>query len=297
MNKSTQSDVIKEITPLSEKDCLYVAERIKSEFVYPIHNHNEFELNFIERASGVLRVVGDSTEIISAYDLVLITSKDLEHAWLQGECTSNNIREITIQFTSDFLSSTLLRKNQFESIQKMFNQAQLGVCFPLETIIKVYHLIESISKEKDGFYSVMNFYSLLYELSKSANARVLASSSYARAEVNAESRRVKKVQDYINNNYHETIRLKELSDLVGMTPVAFSKFFKIRTGINISEYIIKMRIGFATGQLLNTTNSISEICFECGFNNLSNFNRMFRKLKSYSPKEFRELYQKKRTII
>ncbi len=297
MNKSTQKNVIHEITPLSERDCLYIAERSKSEFVYPIHNHNEFEINFVEKATGVLRVVGDSTEVIGNYDLVLITSKDLEHAWLQGECTSKNIREITIQFTSDFLSLSLLHKNQFESIQKMFNQAQLGLCFPMDTIMKVYHLIDSIPKEKDGFYAVINFYTLLYELSKSTGTRVLASSSYAQVEVDAESRRVKKVQEYINTHYHEIIRLNQLSDLTGMTPVAFSKFFKLRTGISISEYIIKMRIGFATNQLLNTTHSISEICFECGFNNLSNFNRMFRKLKGYSPKEFRDLYQKKRIII
>lgn len=297
MNKSEHSHLIHEITPLSGKDCLYVAERNKSEFVYPIHIHNEFELNFVERAAGVMRIVGDSTEVIGNYDLVLITSKDLEHAWVQGECTSKNIREITIQFSSDFLTSTLLHKNQFESILKMFNQAQLGLCFSMETIIKVYHLIESIPKEKDGFYAVMNFYSLLYELSKASNSRVLASSAYAQVEVDAESRRVKKVQDHINNNYKEEIRLNTLSDLVGMSPVAFSKFFKLRTGINISEYIIKMRIGFASNQLLNTTNSISEICFDSGFNNLSNFNRMFKKLKGCSPKEFRELYQKKRIII
>ncbi len=297
MNKSAQNSIIHEITPLSEKDCLYVAERIKSEFVYPIHNHDEFEINFVEKASGVMRIVGDSTEVIGNYDLVLITSKDLEHAWVQGECTSKNIREITIQFTSDFLSSSLLHKNQFESIQKMFNQAQLGLCFPMETIVKVYHLIDSIPKEKDGFYAVINFYTLLYELSQSIGARVLASSSYAQVDVDAESRRVKKVQEYINIHYKDEIRLNQLSGLVGMTPVAFSRFFKLRTGSNISEYIIRMRIGFATSQLLNTTHSISEICFECGFNNLSNFNRMFRKLKSSSPKEFRDLYQKKRIII
>ena len=73
--------IIREITPLSDKDCFYIAERHKTEFTYPIHNHAEFELNFCEKAAGVRRIVGDSAEVIGEYDLVLITGKDLEHVW------------------------------------------------------------------------------------------------------------------------------------------------------------------------------------------------------------------------
>ena len=95
-----QSNIIREITPLSDKDCFYIAERYKTEFTYPIHNHAEFELNFTEKAAGVRRIVGDSAEVISDYDLVLITGKDLEHVWEQHDCHSKEIREITIQFSS-----------------------------------------------------------------------------------------------------------------------------------------------------------------------------------------------------
>ena len=79
-----QSNIIREITPLSDKDCFYIAERYKTEFTYPIHNHAEFELNFTEKAAGVRRIVGDSAEVISDYDLVLITGKDLEHVWVSA---------------------------------------------------------------------------------------------------------------------------------------------------------------------------------------------------------------------
>jgi len=92
---------MREITPLSERDCFYIADRRKTEFTYPIHCHAEYELNFTEHASGVRRVVGDSAEVIGDYDLVLITGKELEHVWEQHECTSRDIREITIQFSSD----------------------------------------------------------------------------------------------------------------------------------------------------------------------------------------------------
>ena len=82
-----ESKVIHEITPLMGKDVLYIADRRKKEFTYPIHNHEVYELNFVEHAAGVRRIVGDSSEVIGDYDLVLITSPDLEHVWEQNEST------------------------------------------------------------------------------------------------------------------------------------------------------------------------------------------------------------------
>ena len=77
--------IIHEITPLMGKDVLYIADRHKKEFTYPIHNHSVYELNFVENAAGVKRIVGDSQEVIGDYDLCLITSPDLEHVWEQND--------------------------------------------------------------------------------------------------------------------------------------------------------------------------------------------------------------------
>ena len=124
MTTPLSNQIIREITPLSDKDCFYIAERYKTEFTYPIHNHSEFELNFTEKAAGVRRIVGDSSEVIGDYDLVLITGKDLEHVWEQNDCHSKEIREITIQFSSDlffksfslgFLALFILRANPWHS--------------------------------------------------------------------------------------------------------------------------------------------------------------------------------------
>ena len=93
--------VIHEITPLMGKDALYIADRRKKEFTYPIHNHEVFELNFVERAAGMRHIVGDSNEVIGDYDLVLITSPDLEHVWEQNTYTNEDIREVTVQFYMD----------------------------------------------------------------------------------------------------------------------------------------------------------------------------------------------------
>ena len=118
--------VLNEITPLSDKDCFYIIDRHKTQFTYPVHRHKELEINYIENAAGACRIVGDSVETIGDYDLVLIGGENLEHTWQQGKCKSSDIREITIQFTSDLFSEVQLGKNQFVAIRRMLSAETLG---------------------------------------------------------------------------------------------------------------------------------------------------------------------------
>ena len=289
--------VLHEISPLMGKDVLYIAERRKKEFTYPIHNHQVFELNFVEHAPGVRRIVGDSSEVIGEYDLVLITSPDLEHVWEQHECKSEDIREVTVHFELDFSENSIFARNPFNSVKQMMLHAQKGLCFPMDAIMRVYQLLDTLSSVKDHFYAFMQFLTLLYELSKCDGARTLASSSYAKIEVTSDSRRVEKVRRYVSEHYREEIRLSQMADLAGMSSAAFSRFFKLHTGRNLSDYIIDMRLGYASRLLVDSSQSIAEIGYACGFNNLSNFNRIFKKRKGCSPSEFRENYHKTRIII
>jgi AraC-like DNA-binding protein len=291
------NQIIREVTPLSDKDCFYIAERHKKQFTYPIHHHAEYELNFCENAAGVRRIVGDSVELIGDYDLVLITGADLEHVWEQHECQSKEIREITIQFSSDLFFKDFINKNQFDSIRRMLEAAKKGLAFPMPAILKVYSLLDTLVTEK-GFYAVIKFLTILYELSLfTDSSHTLSSSSFAKLDTHSDSRRVQKVETYIDTHYKEEIRLSQLAGMVGMTPVSFSRFFKLRTGKTLSDYIIDIRLGFASRLLVDSTMSIAEICYECGFNNLSNFNRIFKRKKECSPKEFRDNYRKKKKLI
>lgn len=290
------SDVLEEITPLSEKDCLHIVDRHKAKFTYPLHQHREYELNFVENAPGVKRIVGDSVEEIGDYDLVLICSENLEHVWDNGRCGSRDIREVTIQFSPELLSGGLISKNQFSSIMKMFRDANHGISFPLHAIMRVYGVLDGLASEPQGFMRFLKFLWLLYMLSVS-DYRILSSSSFSHAERNPESRRVKKVKQYINDHYTETLKLEDMARLVGMTPTSFSRFFKLRTGKTLSDYVLDIRLGFAARMLVDSTKNISEICFECGFNNLSNFNRIFKGRRGVTPKEFRSMFKKKKVIV
>ncbi len=207
--------IIHEITPLMGKDVLYIADRHKKEFTYPIHNHEVFELNFVEHAPGVRRIVGDSNEIIGEYDLVLITSPDLEHVWEQNTCTSEDIREVTVQFDLGMSEDSLFGRNPFMSVRKMMNEARKGICFPISAIMKVYKEIDTLSSIQDGFYAVMQFMTILYELSKCDGIRTLASSSYAKVAVQDDSRRILKVKNFIAQNYMDELRLGQLADIAG----------------------------------------------------------------------------------
>ena len=292
------STVLREITPLNDNDFMYVADRHKKEFDYPIHIHDVLELNFVANAAGARRVVGDSSEVIDNLDLVLITSPDLEHVWEQYECKSEDIHEVTVQFRLNFdLDTSSFRFSSYKSIYDMLIRAQRGLAFPPEAIMLVYHRLARLSSIEEGFIAVQEFFSILYELSKFNDARELASSSFAKVEVVSESKRILKVKNYIDEHYKDDLSLEQLADLVGMTPTAFSRYFKQRTAKNISEYIVDIRLGHAARLLVDTSDSVSEICWATGFNTLSNFNRLFRKRKGCSPTEFREKYQKTKVIV
>jgi AraC-like DNA-binding protein len=192
----------------------------------------------------------------------------------------------------------ILDKNQFAFIRKMLQNAQKGLSFPMTAIISVYNLLNKLPHEQDGFYAFINFLKILYKLSLHCDeAQTLSSSSFAKIGIHSDSRRIQKVQKFINDHYREEIRLTQLAGLTGMTPAAFSRFFKLHTGRNLSDYIIDIRLGNASRLLIDTNMSVSEICYDNGFNNLSNFNRIFKKKKDCSPKEFRENYRKTKLVI
>ena len=293
-----ETRVLREITPLGEQDFMYVADRHKKAFDYPIHCHDIMELNFVENAAGARRVVGDSSEVIGDCDLVLITSSDLEHVWEQHECKSDDIHEVTVQFYIHFEDEhTPFRTNPYKSIYRMMMRAKRGLAFRMSAIMTIYPRLVKLASIDDKFLMAHELMYILHELSKFDDAYELASSTFAKVEVSSESRRVLKVKEFINTHMNDELRLEQLANLVGMAPTAFSRFFKLRTGKNLSEYIVDIRLGQAARLLVDTADSVSEICWNCGFNTLSNFNRLFRKRKGCSPTEFREKYSKTKVIV
>ncbi len=295
--KNLTNSILREVTPLSEQDCFMIFSRVKKEFTFPIHTHKEFELNFIENGAGAKRVVGDSVEEIDDVELTLIASPNLEHGWFDNNCTSKEIKEITIQFHCDLMDDHLLQKNQFRSVKEMFEKAAYGVTFSKETILSIKNQIYLLASEHGGAHSVLRLLGILYDLSLSKSMRELSSRSFNLHIQNYDSRRIERVYSFMLKNYNQDIRLSDVANLIGMTDVSFSRFLKKRTGRNFIDSLNDIRLGHATRMLVDTTHSIAEIAIQCGFNNLSNFNRIFRKKKKCTPREFRENYNESKFFL
>ena len=282
--------------PLTEHDCLYIMDRRKMEFDLPVHTHNVWELSLIQGGKGLMRVVGDHVQEIGDLELVLITQCDLRHTW-QGKCSGDGARIVTMQFPADLVSSSTLRKRQFRPIAKLYERARRGLTFSEPVMKMVVYEVDKMLEAKDEFEQVLRFMHILYVLSKDEEAEALCSDSFANVQTKLESRRIEMVDAYLKEHYAEVIRLSDLSALVNMTEVGFSRFFKRAMGVTLSDYLIGMRVGHASRMLVDTDMTVSEIAYACGFNNISNFNRLFRKHRARSPQQFRNLYSRTRKLI
>lgn len=293
------TELFKEISPLSSKDCFILIERQKTNFNFPIHIHPECELNFIENAKGAQRIVGDSIEEIDEEELVLVTNPHLEHAWKDYRNVSKNIHEITIQFHPDLLTDTFLNKNQMISIRQLFRHAERGVAFSRESIAKVRPLLKTLTCENDSFYSLIKLLIILHELSIDKGMRELSTGQFAANVMHQHSsdESLGRVMDYLSRHYSEVIRLSEVAEMVNMSESSFCRFFKQHTSKSFIDFLTDIRLGAASRALIDSSLSIAEIGYDCGFNNLSNFNRIFKKKKGVTPSEFRDNYRKNKTII
>jgi len=279
-------DIMREIIPLTPNDCFTLFSRTKKEFNFPLHYHDEFELNFIGNAKGAKRIVGDSIEIIDDLEMVLI-GPNLYHSWFTHECKSKDITEITIQWHRDLFDDKLLSRNQLNFVKCLFDRAQRGISFPKETIEKIIPRIKSLD-QKGGFASVLELMSILHELSISSDIKTLSDATFINTQFSYNSRRIEKAFQYMNHNYDRGVTLGEVAKLVNMTDVSFSRFIKKRTGNTFIDTLNEIRLGHASKMLIDTTHSIAEVSFNCGFNNISNFNRIFKRKKGCTPKGFRE---------
>jgi len=285
-----RDNVLREITPLTKADCFTMFTRKKNYFDFPLHFHDEIELNFIQNAQGARRMVGDHIEEIGEIELALI-GPNLEHAWFGEDFGEREITEVTIQFDNDLFSEKFLSKNQLSFIRRMLEKSTRGILFFFFIVKQLAPRILALSK-KQGFDSVLELMSILHDLSISRNYRILSDSGYNQVEKHTySSRRIEKVMNYAHQNFHKPITLAEVAKITSMTETAFSRFFKLHTGMTFINCLNEIRLGHASRMLIETTHSISEIAYDCGFNNISNFNRIFKTKKKCTPKDLRASYE------
>lgn len=280
---------------MTPNDCFTIFSGIKQKFDSPLHYHDEYELNLIINAKGAKRVIGNNIEVMDDMELVLI-GPNLNHSWFTHHCQSGDVAEVTIQFHKDLFDEKFLRRNQLGFVKSMLERSKRGILFSHETILALKDRLLALDK-KTGFDSVLELFSIMHNLSVSHNMRTLSELSFTNEKFTYNSKRLEKAFEYMNNNYNKPVTLAEVSQIANMPQASFSRFIKKSTGKTFIDSLNDIRLGHASRMLTDTTSTIAEIAYKCGFNNISNFNRVFKRKKLCIPKEFRETYTSNRVFI
>jgi len=291
-----KENIHREITPLTENDCFLVFDRQRSLFTFPIHFHPEYEINFIHKAIGGRRVVGDHLEEIGEYELVMV-GPNLYHGWENYRNTGTELlHEITIQFPKDIFEGALISKNIFKPVRDLLQNANRGILFSTETAKNLEKRFLGLA-QKRGFDSFLEFQSLIYDLSISRDQKLLTNISFQKGNEFHNNERIEKIYNYVSENFSKKIMLEGAAEMLNMSVVSFSRMIKLRTGKSFIDFVNEIRLGHATRLLIETGKSVSEVCYECGFNNISNFNRTFKKKQGCTPSEFRVNFNGVKTVF
>ncbi|GHV01204.1 AraC family transcriptional regulator [Bacteroidia bacterium] len=282
--KTRQTALQQEMTPLSDEDFFILLDHTDAKFDYEAHWHTDYELNMVIGAEGE-RLVGDSHEEFDYLDIVLIGPR-MPHRWISQSGEGTHV--ITIQFHEQMLNYPTIGKRIFASIRELLERARRGIVFAEEVRPEIRDRLLNLSRSK-GFDIALQFYSLLDFMAGTPGQRLLASDNYDPGAIvnQTHSRRIGMVCDYVNKNFGRQISLSDMAELTNMSESSFCHFFKKKTGKNFIDYLHEVRIGHATRMLCETSESIAEICFVCGYNNTSNFLRVFRNKLGETPTQYR----------
>jgi AraC-like DNA-binding protein len=261
-------------------------------FDCPWHVHPEFELILVLKSNGY-RIVGDNISSLAAGDLVFV-GPGLPHIW-QNEPASETkafVHVLLVQFEAKFLGDDLLALPAFRPVQQLFGRARRGLHVLGRTRDEVGELMKEMSR-LSGLDRLIQFLRILAVLARSTDCGPLASSSFETDVRPYDQERMDRVLQFLNRQLGQTVRLSEAARVASLSDGAFSRFFHAHTGKTFPDFVNELRIGRACRLLLETDKTITEVAFECGFDSLTNFNRQFRRLKSGSPRDFRNIIQER----
>lgn len=268
--------------PSNKGNSSFYAYRLQVPFFeFKWHYHPEYELTYIIKGSGY-RIVGNTYAYFAAGDLVLLGS-NLPHTW-SSKAQENSISEaIVIQFSKEFMAS-FLTLNESKSINVMLSNSGRGITFSTDEALQSKIIAVT---DTAGMDRVLKLMALLDELSQKPMQCITPNAFHTIVSKKSEVR-INKVCLFIQNNFYKKIALKEVADLIYLTESNFCKFFKKATGKTYSDYINEIRINEVCRLLVQSEKTINQIAFECGFETLSYFNRVFIIKKGRTPSSYRK---------
>jgi AraC-like DNA-binding protein/mannose-6-phosphate isomerase-like protein (cupin superfamily) len=254
------------------------------------HFHPHYQLFTVLEGEGT-RLIGDSIQHFEAGDTVLL-GPDLPHLWRNEKAyfevnSKLKTRGIVVYFTQEFLDSTLSNLPESFKINKLLLDSFRGLEFIGESKEFIKTELLGLSAT-EGYETILKLLSLLHALSYRPDRSYISSLGYINTHKQSETERMHRVYEYAMQHFKETIKLNELADLANMTVPAFCRYFKKRSNKTFSDFLAEIRIGQACKLLGNQEFSIAQVCYESGFNTLSNFNKKFKELMNTTPREFKK---------
>lgn len=251
-----------------------------------IHSHKNFELNLITSGSG-RRIVGNHISSYTKGDLVLL-GPNIYHCWEVQEPEGENEAEcIVTHFYENIINSDFFNIPELEDLVALLKDAGNGIFFRGKKAEKVAtYLTRMVNLSGLEMYiELLKVFNLLLQIED----REYLSLPSAQPNIHdKDTDQINKVYEYVFQNIHEGIKLKAAADLVCMEPGSFCRYFKKKTNQTFMDYVKNVRIGIAAKLLAETDKQITQICFECGYNNLANFNHYFKDIMKKTPSEYRK---------
>jgi AraC-like DNA-binding protein len=255
------------------------------------HYHQEFELSFITEGSG-RRIVGDSVEEFHPGDLIFIGPR-IPHVWFseataQKQRSGRTLESVYLLFNNEILPHGLTSLPEFRGVNRAIQLSERGIRITGDTLNQVSKIMLQLPY-LSSMKRLMLFYEIMDIIGGSDSFSYLASAGYVKSKFETNSSRIKSIHEYLMKNYREEVNLARIADIVHMAPASVCRFFKSSTGQTIFEYLNKIKIDYACKLLLNTDLNVVDISFDCGFNNLSHFNKQFRRYTGKTPTRFRRI--------
>jgi AraC-like DNA-binding protein len=247
------------------------------------HYHPEIELVFVNGGSGK-RQIGSNLSYYTNGTLILVGS-NLPHCGFTDELTGNR-SETVVQMKRNFLGADFFDIPEMEKVKNLFEIAKSGVVFYGETKAILGHKLETL-ETKNNFERLQTLLDVLYGLSTTDEFRILNAEGFSMSTDKKDNDRINIVFNYAKSRFKEEITLKEIANLANMTIPSFCRYFKKMTNKTFTQFVNEYRLVHASKLLAEQPLSITEVCFESGFNNFSHFNKSFKKFTGLSPSKYR----------
>lgn len=248
------------------------------------HYHPEVELVYVKGGSG-RRQIGSHVSYYTESTLILIGS-NLPHCGFTDRTTENK-NETVLQMREDFLGHEFFNSPESAKIRALFEMAKGGIAFRGETKRIVGSKLEELRNQPE-FSRLISVLEILHLLSSSDEFRILNAEGYSLEASVKDNDRISVVFNYVKQHYKEEIPLHDIADLVSMTIPSFCRYFKKMTSKTFTQFVNEYRLVHASKLLAEKPMTITEVCFESGFNNFSHFSKTFKAFTGHSPSAYRK---------